>query len=191
SYKQLIGDLAILGRKYSDESALHSLLDLKNSRFNAEGPVHSLPLFGVGGFGRASSLWSALLLPFRSEASSRSINIVETRQQEHIMNERSILAKGQLRFHCQRATSSDSTTAILHIGCVVEALQYLHRKGIVSTGTGIDAVDFPRQDIAKCAEPSSKNLCRCPVLWTPAISTSTRPTNEHPPDDVSGWDKDF
>ncbi|ESO03016.1 hypothetical protein HELRODRAFT_187100 [Helobdella robusta] len=115
---------------------------------------------GIGGFGRVD-LVQPLHDTNRSFALKRmkKSHIVETRQQEHILNERNIMLEckcdfvvklfktfkdnkylymlmepclgGELWTLLRDKVSFDDSTSRFYVSCVIEALTYLHSKGII------------------------------------------------------------
>eukprot|EP00108_Taenia_solium_P008664 TsM_000401800 transcript=TsM_000401800 gene=TsM_000401800 len=159
SYELLIGDLGFLERHYSDENLLEhqvqsAILEFGNKRLQDLSVVATL---GVGGFGRV----------YFGKDSSRTFalkklkkhNVVLTKQEEHVMNERIILMScnsqfivrlyrtfkdrkylyllmeaclgGELWTILRNRLSFTEAATQFYVACVVEALTYLHSRGIV------------------------------------------------------------
>lgn len=158
SYSQLISDLDELKRVYEDDEekavADQEFMKLKLSDLSI------VATLGVGGFGRVE------LVQVNNDNSRtfalkilKKHHIVETRQQEHIMNEKKIMSEsrsdfivrlyrtfkdrkylymllevclgGELWTVLRDKGSFDDATTRFYTGCVIEAFAYLHNKGIV------------------------------------------------------------
>ncbi|CAL8070614.1 unnamed protein product [Calicophoron daubneyi] len=162
SYSQLIGDLEVLDRQYAD-----TLWSKKTKLSQARKEFENLQLsdlkvvgtLGVGGFGRVN-----LVQIDGDEKRSFALkqmkknHIVQTRQQEHVMNERNILFQTSSDFIVRlwktfkdrkyvymllEACLGGELWALLrdqyfftenvtqfYIACVIEALDYLHKMDI-------------------------------------------------------------
>lgn len=158
SYSQLISNLDDLKRVYEDEDDKvvfePEFLKLKLS------DISIVATLGVGGFGRVE------LVQLNNDNSRtfalkilKKHHIVETRQQEHIMNEKKIMSEsrsdfivrlyrtfkdrkylymllevclgGELWTVLRDKGSFDDATTRFYTGCVLEAFAYLHNKGVV------------------------------------------------------------
>lgn len=157
-YSQLIGSLENVKRIYDDDEAVASL-DPEFSKLKLS-DLKVLTTLGVGGFGRVE------LVQIKDDNSRtfalkemRKQHIVETRQQEHILNEKKIMAEarsnfivrlfktfkdkkhlymllevclgGELWTILRDKGSFDDTTTRFYTGCVIGAFEYLHNKGVV------------------------------------------------------------
>ncbi|KAM3178717.1 hypothetical protein ACTXT7_001983 [Hymenolepis weldensis] len=133
SYGLLGGDIGTFERRYPDETLLKhqaerfQLLELKETNLQDFGIIGTL---GVGGFGRVE-LVQLRKDPTRTYALKKLKKhyIVVTKQEEHVMNERTILMSCNSEF-IVKLFFAESTTQF-YVACVVEALIYLHSRGIV------------------------------------------------------------
>ncbi|XP_052768823.1 cGMP-dependent protein kinase 1-like isoform X2 [Mya arenaria] len=158
SYSQLISNLDDFQRAYEDEEIVNNV-DAEFAKLKL-GDLSIVTTLGVGGFGRVE------LVQINNDASRtfalkimRKHHIVETRQQEHIMNEKKIMAESRtdfiVRLHrtfkdrkylymmmevclggelwtvLRDKGSFDDNTTRFYTGCVLEAFTYLHSKGVV------------------------------------------------------------
>ncbi|CAH8874379.1 unnamed protein product [Trichobilharzia szidati] len=159
SYNLLIKDLVSFQRSYPDEKPVvnqreKQFSDVKLTDFTVVSTI------GIGGFGRVQLVY--LNKDKRQCFALKRLKkhyIVETKQQEHVLNEKNILTEanhdfivklyrtyrdnrylylllevclgGELWTLLRNSTSFDDSTARFYSACVVEALNYLHRKGIV------------------------------------------------------------
>ncbi|XP_060063493.1 cGMP-dependent protein kinase 1-like [Ylistrum balloti] len=158
SYSQLISDLDELKRVYEDEDE-KAVFDPEFVKLKLS-DISIVATLGVGGFGRVE------LVQVNNDNSKtfalkilKKHHIVETRQQEHIMNEKKIMSEsrsdfivrlyrtfkdrkylymllevclgGELWTVLRDKGSFDDSTTRFYTGCVVEAFAYLHNKGVV------------------------------------------------------------
>ncbi|KAF5400164.1 cGMP-dependent protein kinase [Paragonimus heterotremus] len=160
SYNLLIKDLVSFERSYPDEKtarAKQRLSEFSNCQLT---DFEVIGTIGVGGFGRVQLV---CLKNNRSQSFAlkklRKKFVVETRQQEHVLNEKVILLAadndfivklyktftdnvylyflleaclgGELWTILRNRTSFDDSTTRFYTASVVEAINYLHRKGII------------------------------------------------------------
>ncbi|XP_060576647.1 cGMP-dependent protein kinase 1-like [Ruditapes philippinarum] len=158
SYTQLISNLDDLQRNYEEDEIVNNVA-AEFAKLKL-GDLSIVTTLGVGGFGRVE------LVQINNDDSRtfalkimRKHHIVETRQQEHIMNEKKIMSEsrsefivrlfrtfkdrkylymlmevclgGELWTVLRDKGSFDDTTTRFYTGCVLEAFTYLHSKGIV------------------------------------------------------------
>ncbi|CAH8626687.1 unnamed protein product [Heterobilharzia americana] len=159
SYNLLIKDLVSFERSYPDEKPTinqreKQFSDIKLTEFTVVSTI------GIGGFGRVQLVY--LNKDKRQCFALKRLKkhyIVETKQQEHVLNEKNILMEanhdfivklyrtykdqrylylllevclgGELWTLLRNSTAFDDATARFYSACVVEALNYLHRKGII------------------------------------------------------------
>ncbi|KAF8564842.1 hypothetical protein P879_09260, partial [Paragonimus westermani] len=160
SYNLLIKDLVSFERSYPDEKtarAKQRLSEFSNCQLT---DFEVIGTIGVGGFGRVQLV---CLKNNRNQSFAlkklKKKYVVETRQQEHILNEKIILLAadndfivklyktftdnvylyflleaclgGELWTILRNRTSFDDSTTRFYTASVVEAITYLHRKGII------------------------------------------------------------
>ncbi|KAL5019132.1 hypothetical protein ScPMuIL_004854 [Solemya velum] len=157
SYTQLISN-GELSRVYDDEDSDHSM-DPEFTQLTLS-DLNIVSTLGVGGFGRVELVQMShdKKRTFALKTMKKH-HIVETQQQEHIMNEKKIMSDARCDFIVRlyrtfkdrkylymvlelclggelwtllrdRGSFDDSTTRF-YTGCVVEAFTYLHNKGVV------------------------------------------------------------
>ncbi|XP_070500721.1 cGMP-dependent protein kinase, isozyme 1 isoform X2 [Chironomus tepperi] len=177
SFNQHIGDLIELHqRDYGDKDRIYAIKNLKNKQIpiiersdflkeyeNMElSDLVSLATIGIGGFGRV------LLVKHTKDTTlnvfalkqMKKVHIVETKQEEHVFNERKIMLScadcpfvcslyrtfrdtkyiyllleaclgGEVWTILRNQGRFDETTTQFIIGCVLEAFEYLHGRGII------------------------------------------------------------
>ncbi|KAM4798010.1 cGMP-dependent protein kinase 2-like [Urocitellus parryii] len=184
----------------------------KVARFSSLSPFQNLEIIatlGVGGFGRVE------LVKVKNENVAfamkyiRKKHIVDTKQQEHIYSEKRILEElcspfivklyhtfkdnkyvymlleaclgGELWSILRDRGSFDEATSKFCVACVTEAFDYLHRLGIIYR-------DLKPENLILDAEGYLK-LLSGPIDHS--YFDKYPPEKGVPPDELSGWDKDF
>lgn len=162
SYKLLIADLAALKRRYSQEKPQETTIEeykpeFKNLKLQ---DLKIMSTLGSGGFGRVElvSIGSDKTKTYALKK-MRKQHIIETKQEEHVINERNIMLHTDCDFIvrlCKTFRDNKYVYLLLevclggelwsllkdkyffteqatqfYVACVVEALDYLHRKNIV------------------------------------------------------------
>lgn len=153
---QLMNELNLLSTPHKDSR----YQDLEPTDIRDVVDLRRIATIGIGGFGRVD-LVQPLLDSSRSYAlkKMRKNHIVETRQQEHIFNERNIMLEarcdfivrlfktfrddkylymllepclgGELWTLLRDKVSFDESSTRFYVSCVIEAFTYLHQRGII------------------------------------------------------------
>lgn len=161
AYNRLIRKLDVIHKTYDEGDFPEIVIDLPSYLSSATlDSFKTVATLGVGGFGRVE------LVQMRNDAQRtfamkkmKKQHIVDTNQQEHILNEKRIMAEarsdfivrlymtfkdakhlymlmevclgGELWTLLRDRYAFDDTTTRFYTGCSIEALIYLHGKGIV------------------------------------------------------------
>ncbi|GAV00456.1 hypothetical protein RvY_11299-2 [Ramazzottius varieornatus] len=161
SFNQMLLSLEALSRTYDDDTENINVRGVRGEYANLKlSDLVVIATLGIGGFGRVELVQTVhdQSKTFALKTMKKS-HIVETRQQEHIMSEKRILEECNSEFivklyrtfkdrkylymmlECLQGGevwtvlrdrgSFDEPIAKFYTGCVVEALAYLHSRGII------------------------------------------------------------
>ncbi|KAI5712985.1 hypothetical protein M8J75_012804, partial [Diaphorina citri] len=134
TFNQLISSLDEIRTKYVDETSERRRLN-EEFRSLRLSDLRVITTLGVGGFGRVELVQIAGD-PSRSFAlkQMKKSQIVETRQQQHIMSEKEIMGEANCDFIVKLyKTFKDKKYLymLMESSCVVEAFDYLHSRNII------------------------------------------------------------